>query len=144
MIQPKENERVIFAGYTALRSHIGEPLPPVRQYMIVPETEVEGVETVQLKDDERLVQVGVVLENRKNAEERFAALKAGRTPPPKEKPKSLYIIEDAANISPESGLSRNEEDGCAFLIWAMAQRFWAEKHEQVAAELKRNQERNDE
>jgi len=101
-IMLKENERLVYAGTVALRAPNGEPLPAVARYMIVPVDEADPACVVELKDNERLVLGGQIFTDRKRAEERFAALKAGREQPPREVGTPLYFIENAANINPKT------------------------------------------
>jgi hypothetical protein len=116
VITLKENERLVYAGNTALRAPDGTPLNSVPQYMIVPEDEADPAAVKGIRENERLVPIGIVCTNKKQAEERFAAIKAGRTPPPRESTKTLYIKEDAAKINPKTGLSQAEEKAIDPLI----------------------------
>lgn len=103
MIILKRNERLVYGGIATLRAPNGEPLPSVKQYMIVPADEADPTAVVELQKNERLVYGGRAFKDRKRAEERFAALKAGREPPPREVGTPLYFIEDAANINKKTG-----------------------------------------
>ena len=103
MITLKENERLVYAGKATLRAPNGEVLPAVPQYMIVSVHEADPAAVVDVQKNERIVLAGHVLE-KKRAEERFAAIKAGRTPPPKEGGIPLYFLMDAENVNPKTGL----------------------------------------
>ncbi len=103
MIGLAKNERLVYAGHTALRAPDGTPLPSVPQLKIVPAEEADPGLVTQLAENERLILAGHVLTDRKRAEERFAALKAGRKPPPREKSVALYVVAD------KDGAERNEE-----------------------------------
>ena len=105
MITLKKNERLVFAGNAALRAPGGEQLPSVPQYVIVKFDEADG-DVVELKNNERLILAGHVFTDKQRAEERFAALKAGRKPPPQETGTPIYVIEDSEDLS----ISRKQEN----------------------------------
>lgn len=115
MIKLKKGERLVYAGETALRAPDGTLLNAVPQYMIVPESEADPSAVKGMKENERLVPIGTVGE-RKRAEERFAALKAGKTPPPRENITTLYIKEEVTKINPKTRLSQAEEQAIDPLI----------------------------
>ncbi len=119
----KEGERLIYAGETALRAPNGTPLPSVPQFMIIPSAEADPAAAVTLKADERLVLTGTIHNERKTAEERFAALKAGREKCPVADGIPLYTIEDAVNINPKTRLSSAEEQSIEPLIGDMLEAF---------------------
>ena len=103
MIGLKKDEKLIQAGTVALRAPNGKPLPAVPQYMIVTVDRADPARVVELKENERIMFGGEILNDKKRAEERFTAIKAGQTPPPKEPKTPLYFIEDAENINPKTG-----------------------------------------
>ena len=78
MIKLKENERLVFAGTVALRAPNGELRPAVPQYMIKPAAEADPAHAREVGENERVVFGGQMFTDRKRAEERFAALVAGR------------------------------------------------------------------
>jgi hypothetical protein len=94
----KKNERLIFAGHTALRAPDGTPLPAVPQFVIVSAEEANPAHVTPLGKNERLILAGRVFTDRKRAEERFAALKAGHEAPPREEGTPLYVVEDKENL----------------------------------------------
>lgn len=132
MIKLNKNERLVYAGETALRAPDGTPLPTVPQYMIVPAEQADPALITELKDNERLVWAGTVDNNRKRAEERFAALKAGEKPPPRTNGVSLYIKEDVKNINPKTHLSESEEKACDPLIEDLVSAFAAQMRQMKA------------
>jgi hypothetical protein len=97
-VKLKKNERLVFAGNAALRAPDGTPLPSVPQFVIVGVDEATG-SVAELKDNERLILAGRVFTDKQRAEERFAALKAGREQPPREVGTPLYVVEDAENLA---------------------------------------------
>lgn len=99
MIKLKKNERLVFAGNTALRAPDGTPLPSVPQFVIIGVDEAAAGGVVELQKNERLILAGRVFNEKQRAEERFAALKAGREQPPREVGTPLYIIEDVENLN---------------------------------------------
>ncbi len=98
MIKLKKNERLVYAGETALRAPDGTPLPSVPQFVIVGVDEAAGG-VVELQKNERLILAGRVFNQKKRAEERFAALKAGREQPPREVGTPLYVIENVETLN---------------------------------------------
>lgn len=98
----RPNERFIYAGEIALRAPNGAPLPAVSQYMIVNSDAADPALLADAQDNERFVMAGLLFKGKQKAEERFAALKVGRKPPPPEKGTPLYIKESAANINPKT------------------------------------------
>lgn len=107
----KKGERLVYAGDTALRAPNGKLLPSVPQFVIVSATEMPpNARVADLQKTERPVLVGRVYNEKQSAEERFAALKAGREPPPeKVDGVPLYVVEDAANINKKTGLTQDQE-----------------------------------
>ena len=104
MIKLKENERLVYAGDAALRAPNGTPLPTVPQFVIATIDPNTPAHIAIVGDNERVVLAGRVLYNKQSAEERFAAMKAGREIPPKEESAPIYIITDAENIDKKTGL----------------------------------------
>ncbi|MDR1668811.1 MAG: hypothetical protein LBR76_02495 [Oscillospiraceae bacterium] len=104
MIALKPNERLIFAGNAALRAPDGTPLPAVPQFMVVQADEADPASVIQVGENERLILAGHMLTDRKRAEERYAALKAGKEAPPPEIGTPLYMIAD------KDGFNANEEE----------------------------------
>lgn len=94
MITLRKNERLVYAGKTALRAPDGTPLPAVPQFIIVSADKTDPTRVTPLGKNERLILAGHMLNERKRAEERFAALKAGRKPPRQDIGAPLYIVED--------------------------------------------------
>lgn len=115
MIKLKKNECLIYVGETALRAPDGTLLPSVPQYMIVNINEADSSAVVKLEKNERLILIGTTFNEKKYAEERFAALKAGRECPPREAGINLYIKEDIGNINHKIGMSNTEEKAAASL-----------------------------
>ncbi|GHV35797.1 hypothetical protein FACS18949_14470 [Clostridia bacterium] len=109
MITLKENERLVYAGKTALRAPDGTPLPAVPQYMIVPIGAPAAAHAVELADNERLILAGRVYHEKQTAEERFSALKARWEQPPREDGTPLYIKEGAENVNPKTGQTSKTE-----------------------------------
>ena len=109
----KENERLIYAGDTAHRSPSGKLLPGIPQYIIVPVDEADPDCVIELRDNECLVLAATMdgHDNLQSARERFAALKAGKPPPPqsKTKPIDIYFKEITENINQATGLTRGQE-----------------------------------
>lgn|GEM_PF-1808187 len=119
----KENESLVFAGYAELRSPSGELLPAVPQYMIVNTSEAAADKAVELQENESLILAGHVHNDRKNAEERFTALKSGQNPPPRSKGVPLYFKEKAENTNQKTKLSIEEQKTCDLLIDDMLEEF---------------------
>lgn len=134
MIELKENQRLVYAGETALRAPDGTPLPAVTQYMIVSAEEADPAFIAELSENERLILTGTVHKERKSAEERFAALKAGQAQPPSAAGVPLYIKEDAENINPKTRLSESEEKACEPLIGDLVSAFAAQMRRVKALE----------
>ncbi len=110
-----KSERIVCAGYAPLPAGGGMPpgtVPPgaVPQYRVVDADEADPASIVELKENERLVLAGTMLDNMKLANERYAALKAGMEPPPREAGISLYIIVDAEDIDPKTGFTQEEKE----------------------------------
>jgi hypothetical protein len=103
MITLKKNERLVLAGNTALRAPDGTPLPSVPTYIIASINKADPAAVATVQKNERIILAGSVLYERERAEERFAALKAGRAMPPKEDSVPLYILTEAANVDPTTG-----------------------------------------
>jgi hypothetical protein len=57
--------------------------------------------------------------DRRRAEERFSALKAGRTPPPREKGTPIYFKESTAGINPKTEQTPDGER----VLTALAEEF---------------------
>ena len=68
MIKLKENERLVYAGKTALISPSGKPLPAVPQYIVVPADEADPALVVELKENEALIIIGSEHTDREAAE----------------------------------------------------------------------------
>lgn len=119
MITLDKNERLVCAGTVALRAPDGTALPAVQQYIIVSDDETDHATTHAIKENQRLVCGGRVFTDRQRAEERFAALKAGREQPPREVGTPLYLIEDAADIDPKTGRTHESEK----IIQTMSKEF---------------------
>ena len=100
----KKNERLVFAGNTAIRTPGGTPLPSVPQYIVVAFDEANPAAIAAVKNNERVVLIGRVMHEKPKAEERFAAAKEGRTLPPDEKTTPLYILMDAKDVNPKTGV----------------------------------------
>ena len=133
-----KNYRLVRAGTTAFRSHIGELLPAVPQYRIVPAEEADPALTAVLQDDEALVMAGTIHTDKKAAEERFAALKAGREcDTHKEHGTPLYIKENMSNINPQTHLSSGEEKACEPLISDLVEEFARQTREAEAVTCER-------
>lgn len=132
MITLKKNERLVYAGNTALRAPDGTPLSAVPQYMIVPVDEAEPANIVELGDNERLVYGGRVFNNKRAAEERFAALKAGQTQSRRDIGTPLYFIEDAANIDPKTGRTYESEKIIATMAKEFTEVFAVQKRREQA------------
>ena len=143
MIGLKDDERLVYAGQTALRAPNGALLPAVPQYRIVPAEEADPACVVDLKDDERLVMVGTIHNDKKAAEERFAALKKGRECPPLAHGIPLYVKERAENINPKTHLSAGEEQACEPLIKDLVSAFAAHMREVKALERQGKKVRRD-
>ena len=109
MITLEKNERLVYAGEIALRAPNGTPLPAVPQYIIVPVEQADPATVAEVGENERLVYGGRVFTDRQRAEERFAALKAGREQPPREVGTPLYLIEGVENIDPKTGRTHESE-----------------------------------
>jgi hypothetical protein len=97
----KANERLVFAEESPYPAKDGSAIPV---FKIVPAAEADPARVYQLKENERLILAGHVLSDRKRAEERFAALKAGREMPPREEGTPLYVVTD------QEGFDLNEEE----------------------------------
>lgn len=134
MIGLKKNQRLIYAGETALRAPDGSPLPAVPQYMIVTVDEADPACVVELQKNETLVVAGTVHNDKKTAEERFAALKAGREQAARADGIPLYIKEDAENINPKTRLSESEEKACEPLIGDLLTEFSIQVRKKKALE----------
>ncbi len=131
-----DNQRLVYAGETALRAPDGTPLPSVPQYMIVSADEADPTCVVELKENERLIVVGTIHNGKKAAEERFAALKMGQVQTAKKDCTPLYIKENANNINPKSRMSVGEEKACEPLIEDLVSVFASQMRELKASERK--------
>jgi hypothetical protein len=100
----KRNERLVYAGKAPRRARDGSPLPSISQFIIVPVDEADPARVYRLGKDEHVILAGVMCENMASARERFAALQAGREPPPKEEGTPLYFVTD------KEGLRLHEEE----------------------------------
>ena len=119
----KKNERLIHAGYTALRAPAGTLLESVPQYMIVPADEADPAATVKLRKSEVLVIVGQVNNDLSAAKERYAAALRGEKPKRVVDGKTLYIKVEARDIDPETGLSSGERHAIHNMALAMTPLF---------------------
>ena len=115
----RPHERFVYAGDVALRAPNGTPLPAVPQYMIVTVDEADPALIADARDDERFVMAALRFTDRQRAEDRFAALKAGRTPPTPETGTPLYIKESTAAINPKTHQTHEGEK----IIKLLAQEF---------------------
>ena len=113
IIKLKKNERLIYAGNAPLRAPNGEPLPAVPQYIIVAADEADPAAVREVQKGERVALVGKAFNDYKSAEERFAALKAGRATSPPEVGVPLYILTGAESVNPTKGLTHGQEQACA-------------------------------
>ena len=104
MIKLKKGEALVYAGETALRAPDGTLLPSVPQFVIAAIDTAAPARVATVGKNERVVLAGHIYRHKQNAEERFAAMKAGRKVPPKEEKTAIYIITDAENIHPKTGL----------------------------------------
>ena len=109
MIKLKTNERLIHAGSVSLCAPNGQPLPAVPQYMIVPVEEANPADITDIKGNEQIILAGKIFNDKKTAEERFAAKKTGQKQVPMERGTPLYILEDKSNVNPKTGLTHEEE-----------------------------------
>ena len=132
MIRLKENERLVYAGTAPLRAPNGTPLPAVPQYMIVSIEEADPAAVVNLQKNDRIVLAGLILHEKKRSEERFAAIKAGRVPPPEEGSIPLYMLMDAENINPKTGLPWSVEKACAELSKDLADLYARQERKKKA------------
>jgi len=112
-VKLKKNERLAVAGEIEIRAPDGTTRR-TPQYIIVTDADPTA-NPVTVGENERVHMIAHVFRDRRRAEERFEAMKAGREMPPKEDGTPLYIITDAANINPKTGLSREDEQACAAL-----------------------------
>jgi hypothetical protein len=119
----KPNERLVRTGKTDLRAPDGTPLPAVPQYMIVAVEDADPACVEPLGADERLILAGTAQTERANAEDRYAAMLAGREQPPRAGGVPFYIKEGAENINPKTGLSLEEEKAVEPLIGDMVDAF---------------------
>ncbi|GHU96206.1 hypothetical protein FACS1894208_10450 [Clostridia bacterium] len=99
----RQNECFINAGCVTLPASNGELLPIVPQYKIVRADTADPALVADAQDGERFVLAGLVFTDRQRAEERFSALKAGQTPPPRERGTPLYFKESTANLNRKTG-----------------------------------------
>lgn len=123
MIKLKNNERLVFAGNTELRAPNGELLPSVPQFVIRNAAEINPADATTLQRGEGLIIAGHAFNEKKKAEERFAALKAGREAPPKENGIPLYVVEDLENLNPKTGLTEEQEYAYAALMGEISTLF---------------------
>lgn len=103
MIKLKKHEKLQYAGETALRAPDGSLLPSVPQFIIVSDADTPSDYTLQ--KGERLILAGHIFNEKKKAEQRFADLKAGRKPEPREKGAPFYVVEDSKKVD-KNGFSR--------------------------------------
>jgi len=132
MITLHENERLIQAGTVALRAPDGSPLPAVPQYIIVHVDEADTAAAREVQENERVLYGGVVFNDKKRAEERFAALKAGREQPPREIGTPLYFIDGAENVNPTTGRTAEGDKIIGILSKEFAEIFAIEKRKEKA------------
>lgn len=142
VIQLKDNERLVFAGTVALRAPDGTPLPAVPQYMIVPVDEADPALITDIKENERLVYGGRIFNEKKRAEERFAALKAGREQPPREVGIPLYFKENVANINPKTERTYESDKIIETLSKEFAEMFFMQIRKKKALERLAQQKEN--
>lgn len=134
MITLEKNERLVRAGMVELRAPNGALLPAVPQYMIVSVDEVDPATVVEAQENERILYGGRIFNDKKRAEERFAALKAGREQPPREVGTPLYFIENAANVDPKTGRTHESEKIIKTLSKEFAEAFAVQKRKEKALE----------
>ena len=137
MITPNKDEQLVYAGTVALRAPNGDPLAAVPQYMIVPVDEANPNCMAELHNGERLIVAGSILSDRKSAEERFAALKAGQAQAPRADGVPIYIKEKAESINPKTGLSKGEEKAIEPIIGEMLDIFALQIRKRKALEEQR-------
>ena len=111
----KPNERLVYAGVTAIRAPDGNPLKGVPQYQIKPAHETDPISVVSLQMGERLIVAGTEHTEREAAQMRFAASMEGNTQSCADG-KPLYIKEAIEKGGKETGLSLGEEKTCDLLI----------------------------
>ena len=107
-----ENERLLFAQMSALRAPDGTPLPAEPLYIIVDASAADPALIVELKENERLILAGVMLNDMQSARERYAALQKGQEPPPHEKSVPLYKIIPASAIDRKTQMTEGERKMC--------------------------------
>lgn len=134
MIGLKKNQKLVYAGETALRAPDGTPLPSVPQYMIVNVEEADPAAVATVKKNDRIILAGRIFNHKQKAEERFAAMKAGREIPPKEENIPLYILTDAENVNPKTGLLYETEKACALAAKDLAALIAIQKRKEKALE----------
>ena len=131
MIKLKKNEKLVQAGTVELRAPDGSPLPAVPQYIIVAADEADSAAR-EVQENERVLYGGLILNDKKRAEERFAALKAGRDAPPREIGTPLYFIEGAENVNPKTGRTAEGDKIIGILSKEFAEIFAIEKRKEKA------------
>ena len=134
MITLKNNEGLICVGNIELRAPDGTPLPSMAQYIKVSIEKADPAAIATVGADERIILAGRVSCHKQKAEERFAAMKAGREIPPKEESIALYIITDAANIDPETDLLYETSKACEVAGRDLARLISMQKRKEKALE----------
>ena len=122
MIKLKKGERLVYAGEAAIRAPNGTPLPAVPQYVIRAAADSSG-QSAPLKKTERLILAGHELPEKKRAEERYDALKAGQKCLPREAGGiPLYIVSGAGGFN-SAGFAPEDEKINAALAAELAAHF---------------------
>jgi non-ribosomal peptide synthetase component F len=116
------NERLVYAGRTALRAPDGKLLEGVPQYIILPVEKAAPASVVELQDGECLILAGTIHNDREAAEERFAAAKDGHACP-RADGTPIYVKEAVENVNKKTGLSLAEEAACEPLIGELLASF---------------------
>jgi len=123
LIELNKSERLVFAGNAVLRAPNGEPLTAVPQYIIVPADKADPTAITEIESGKQLVCGGLLFTDKQRAEERFAALKAGRALPLKEPGTPLCFMEDVSNCNPKTGRTHGSEGIIHSLSEAFAEMF---------------------
>jgi hypothetical protein len=108
----KATERIIHAGYTALRAKDGTPLPKLPQYKIVHKSKAGDVAIVEMGANDRLVMVGTVLEDRAAAVNWYEGLKAGTKRRDEVPGTPIYIIVASDTVDQKTGMTKGEFKAC--------------------------------
>ena len=134
----KENEYLVCAGNIGVRVPNGTPLPSIPYYIIVSIDKANPTAVVTVNENERVILAGHILHHKQRAEERFAAYKAGREIPPKEESTPLYIITDAINVNPQTGLLIETSKACVVAGKDLAKLISIQKRKEKALERQAN------